>query len=251
MFPFRDHNHSGRTPFVTYALIVMNVLIFLTYWTELDNAGYMNALLINWAMVPEFISQGYGQAGLLTSIFLHGGVMHLLGNMLFLYIFGDNIEDELGSAKFLGFYLGTGILANLAQYAIAPMSDVPVIGASGAVAGVMGAYLLLYPKARVDIILIFIIFFKIFTLRAWIVLGIWIAMQFWGGFGSDPETGGVAYWAHIGGFVAGIATIYPRWRAKGSRAFWQATDGVPPHQRRHTHSHNQGSPKYPTGPVAN
>ena len=111
MFPFRDHNPSGRTPFVTYALIVLNVLIFLTYWAELDNAWYMNALLTNWAMVPEFISQGYGQAGLLTSIFLHGGVMHLLGNMLFLYIFGDNIEDELGRAKFLGFYLGQKVVA--------------------------------------------------------------------------------------------------------------------------------------------
>jgi membrane associated rhomboid family serine protease len=147
MFPFRDHNPSGRTPFVTYALIVLNVLIFLTYWAELDNARYMNALLTNWAMVPEFISQGYGQAGLLTSIFLHGGVMHLLGNMLFLYIFGDNIEDELGSAKFLGFYLGAGILANLAQYAIAPMSDVPVIGASGAVAGVHGGLSIAIPQS--------------------------------------------------------------------------------------------------------
>jgi membrane associated rhomboid family serine protease len=248
MFPFRDHNPSGRTPFVTYALIVLNVLIFLSYWAELDNARYMNALLTNWAMVPEFISQGYGQAGLLTSIFLHGGVMHLLGNMLFLYIFGDNIEDELGSAKFLGFYLGAGILANLAQYAVAPMSDVPVIGASGAVAGVMGAYLLLYPKARVDIILIFIIFFKIFTLRASIVLGIWIAMQFLGGFGSNPETGGVAYWAHIGGFVAGMAMIYPRWRAKGSRAFWRATEGVPPHPEATYTLTQSGIPKIPRRP---
>ena len=180
MFPFRDHNPSGRTPFVTYALIALNVLIFLTYWAELDDARYMNALLSNWAMVPEFISQGYGQAGLLTSIFLHGGVMHLLGNMLFLYIFGDNIEDELGSAKFLGFYLGTGILANLAQHAIAPMSDVPVIGTSGA--------------------------------------------------------------------VAGMAMIYPRWRAKGSRAFWRATDGVPPHPEATYTLTQSGIPKIPRRP---
>ena len=129
------------------------------------------------------------------------------------------------------------------------MSDVPVIGASGAVAGIMGAYLLLYPKARVDIILIFIIFFKIFTLRAWIVLGIWIAMQFLGGFGSDPETGGVAYWAHIGGFVAGMAMIYPRWRAKGSAHFGEQQMVYRPTQRLHTHLHNQGFQKYRAGRV--
>ena len=248
MFPFRDHNPSGRVPFVTYALIVLNVVIFLTYWAELDNARYMNTLLTNWAMIPKFISQGFGKVGLFTSIFLHGGIMHLLGNMLFLYIFGDNIEDELGSVKFLGFYLGAGILANFAQYAISPISDVPVIGASGAVAGVMGAYLLLYPKARVDIILIFIIFFKIFTLRAWIVLSIWIAMQFLGGFGLDAEAGGVAYWAHIGGFFAGMAMIYPRWRAKGYRAFWRATDGAPPHPEAKYTLIQSGIPKIPRRP---
>lgn len=243
MFPFRDHNPSGRTPYVTYTLIALNVLIFLSYWAELNNARYMNTLLLDWAMVPAFISNGHGQAGLLTSIFLHGGVMHLLGNMLFLYIFGDNIEDEVGSVKFLGFYLAGGLMANLAQYAIAPGSDVPVIGASGAVASVMGAYLLLFPKARVDIILIFIIFFKIFTLRAWIVLGIWIAMQFWGGFGSDPEASGVAYWAHIGGFVAGLLMIYPRWRSKGSDAFWRETNGVPPHPETAYRFTQSGIPK--------
>ena len=155
--------------------------------------------------------------------------MHLAGNMLFLWIFGDNIEDKMGHLSYLGFYLLTGIAAGLIHYISAPLSGVPTVGASGAIAGVMGGYLLLYPKAKVDILLILIVFFRIFPIPAWIVLMIWFAMQFLGGIGSNPETGGVAYWAHAGGFIAGLICAIPTWIKCGGTKFWHSNDYHPPH----------------------
>lgn len=229
MFPIRDHNPSGRTPYVVYALLAANVLIFLTYVGDLDDNRAMSNLFNNWAMIPAHISQGFDFETLITSTFLHGGFMHLAGNMLFLWIFGDNLEDELGHFKFLAFYLACGIGAGLMHVLAAPGSLVPTVGASGAIAGVMGGYLLLFPKARVDILLIFIIFFKVIPIPAWIMLAIWFAMQFIGGIGADPETGGVAYWAHAGGFVIGIVLAIPLWLRLGGREFWNKTHGLPPH----------------------
>ena len=229
MFPIRDHNPSGRVPFVTYALIALNVVIFLANLPiQQDNAALWQ-LYQSYALIPAKLSMGEGYSGIITSMFLHGGWMHLFGNMLFLWIYGDNIEDELGPAKFLGFYLLAGIAAGLAQYITAPNSQVPMVGASGAIAGVMGAYLLLFPKARVDILIFLIVYVRVLPIPAFIVLAMWFAMQFFGGVGADPDQGGVAYWAYAGGFIACFALIFPLWLAKGGPDFWARTEGHPPH----------------------
>ncbi|KMK68916.1 rhomboid family intramembrane serine protease [Puniceibacterium sp. IMCC21224] len=229
MFPIRDHNPSGATPFVTYALIAANVVIFLSYYHLFSDDRALGAFWYDWALIPSRISSGEAIGGLITSMFLHGGIMHLLGNMLFLYIFGDNIEEELGHVRFAMFYLACGIVAGLLQYFAEPLSQVPTVGASGAIAGVMGAYLLMYPKARVDILIIFIVFFKVFTIPAWIMLAVWFAFQVNGGFGSSAADGGVAYWAHVGGFVAGLALMLPGWLRQGGPQYWGRTHGHPPH----------------------
>ena len=229
MFPIRDHNPSGRTPYVTYGLIVANIVIFISYWGLFQNPRALNAFFIDWALIPALVTEGYGFSGLLTSMFLHGGLTHLAGNMLFLFIFGDNVEDEMGHLRYLMFYLACGVAAGLGQVFTEPASWIPMVGASGAIAGVMGAYLLLFPRAKVDILLIFIIFFRIFVIPAWIVLMVWFAMQFIGGIGATPGTGGVAYWAHAGGFIAGLLLTLPLWLRRGGPSFWRRTHGHPPH----------------------
>ena len=155
--------------------------------------------------------------------------MHIIGNMLFLYIFGDNIEDAFGHIQFLLFYLRCGLAASGIQILADPSSTVPIVGASGAIAGVLGGYLLLYPKARVDIVIIFIVFFKTFTLPAWAVLCGWFAMQIFGGLSNTGLGAGVAYWAHIGGFASGLLIAMPFWFARGGKIFWVQTEGKPPH----------------------
>ena len=227
MLPIRDHNPSNRVPFVTYALIVVNVGVFLSYWPLFSDPRALAGFYNQWGLVP--VSAYSEPVGFITSMFLHGGLLHLGGNMLFLWIFGDNMEDEMGHVGFLLFYLAAGIGASLIQVISEPFSRVPVVGASGAIAGVMGGYLLLFPKARVDILVILIIIFKIFPVPAWIMLGLWFGMQLWGGFGSAPGEGGVAYWAHAGGFVAGIGLTVPLWLRLGGPRFWSRTHGHPPH----------------------
>lgn len=155
--------------------------------------------------------------------------MHLGGNMLFLWIFGDNLEDELGHVTYLLFYLASGFAAGMAQYLSAPYSVVPMVGASGAIAGVMGGYLLLFPKAKVDILIIIIIIFRIFPIPSWIMLGGWFALQLFAGFGTTGDQGGVAYWAHAGGFVAGLLMMVPFWLRAGGRQYWNRNHGHPPH----------------------
>ena len=194
----------GEPPYVTYGLMAANILIFISYAGMLNDPHLISAVFRNWAMTPARLSNGSGLYTLGSSMFLHGGWMHLAGNMLFLWIFGDNVEDKMGHSRFLRFYLLAGLAAAGAQYITAPYSDIPMVGASGAIAGVMGAYLLLFPKARVDVLFIFVIFFRIIAIPAWAVLMIWFGMQFIGGIGADSATGGVAYWAHAGGFVAGV-----------------------------------------------
>lgn len=228
MFPIRDHNPSDRTPVVTYALLIANAAIWLWSVTAITGDSALNWFYYSYALIPARLAGGEGYTGLLTSMFLHAGVLHLAGNMLFLFIFGDNLEDRMGHLPFAAFYIACGIAAGLAQVLIDPTSAVPTVGASGAIAGVMGGYLLLFPRARVDIILILIVFFKIFPVPAWIMLGIWFAMQAFGGLGPQGD-GGVAYWAHIGGFVAGLILTLPLWRRLGGPAFWQVTHGTPPH----------------------
>ncbi len=230
MFPIRDHNPSRRTPYVTWGLIGLNVLVFLLYFPGMESDYQLAMFWQEWAMIPEKVADGRRTFTILTSMFLHAGWMHLAGNMLFLWIFGDNMEDSFGHLPFLGFYLLSGLGADVIQVVSNSSSVVPVVGASGAIAGVLGGYLLLFPKARVDVIFIFIIFFKIFTLRAWIVLGVWFGMQFFNGLGAGTEEGGVAYWAHTGGFIAGVLLAIPYWLKQGGPAFWQKTHGHPPHE---------------------
>lgn len=229
MFPIRDHNSSGRTPYVVYALIAANVAVFLSYLGLMDDTRAMMHFYSQWAEIPARISDGGGLHTLFTSMFLHGGFMHLAGNMLFLWIFGDNLEDEMGHAGFLAFYLACGVGAGLVHAVSAPNSPVPTVGASGAIAGVMGGYLLLFPKARIDILLIFIIFFRVVSVPAWVMLGLWLGFQLLGSLDADPNGGGVAYWAHTGGFAVGLVLAFPVWLRRGGVAFWSRTHGQPPH----------------------
>lgn len=229
MFPIRDHNPSGQTPYVTWALIALNVAVFLAYWPFMQNEMQLAYFYDEWGLVPAYVTEGHDLHGLLTSMFLHGGWMHLLGNMLFLWIFGDNMEDEMGPMRFLLFYLASGFAAAGLQILADPYSQIPMVGASGAIAGVMGGYLLLFPKARVDIFVFFIIFIRIFPVRAWLMLGLWFGLQIFGGISTPSEEGGVAFWAHAGGFVAGLLLALPLWLRLGGTAFWRETHGVPPH----------------------
>ena len=229
MFPIRDHNPSNRVPFVTYALIALNVAIFLWGEVAITTDRDLGWLYYNYAMIPERITAGENYASFITSMFLHAGWMHIGGNMLFLFIFGDNMEDEMGHVPFLLFYLASGIAATLAQYVGEPFSPVPMVGASGAIAGVMGGYLLLFPKAKVDILLFFIIIIRIIPVPAWIMLGLWFGLQLFGGVTADLNAGGVAYWAHAGGFIAGFILTLPLWIRLGGTGFWARTDGHPPH----------------------
>ena len=229
MFPIRDHNPSGNTPFVTYALIAANIAIFLAYWFGLQSDYALNGFFYQWGVVPQFVMSGQNLPSLITHMFLHGGWMHLAGNMLFLWIFGDNLEDLMGPVKFLIFYIVAGLAAAALQIAVDPASQVPMVGASGAIAGVLGGYLLLFPRARVDIVLILIIFFKVFPIPAWIMLGLWFGIQVFSGVITPSEDGGVAYFAHIGGFIAGMALCIPLWQRMGGREFWQRNHGHPAH----------------------
>ncbi|MEM6610201.1 MAG: rhomboid family intramembrane serine protease [Pseudomonadota bacterium] len=231
MFPIRDHNPSDNTPFVTWGLIAANVIVFLLYFPQLASSPpQLMAFYNEWALIPANAAQGIDSHTLVTSMFLHGGWLHLIMNMLFLYIFGDNIEDLLGHIGYLIFYLAGGVAAAFVQMISDPSSAVPVVGASGAIAGVMGGYLLMFPRARVDILVFLVVFIRIFTLPAWIILAIWFALQLVNGAaaGTGGE-GGVAYWAHAGGFVAGVILLLPAWLKRGGPDFWTQTHGTPPH----------------------
>lgn len=228
MLPIRDHNPSTRTPYVTWVLIALNILVFLSYWQLFDSPRLLMSFFHEWALIPAKLAKLPNSYTLVTSMFLHGGVLHLAGNMLFLWIYGDNLEDTLGHFWFLMFYLLGGIAAGAVQVMADPWSTTPMVGASGAIAAVMGGYLVLFPKARIDILFFIIIFFRIFSLPAWIVLGIWFGIQVISGVGADPDMGGVAYWAHAGGFVAGLILILPAFLRRGGNRFWHQTHGKPP-----------------------
>jgi membrane associated rhomboid family serine protease len=229
MFPIRDHNPSGRTPYVTWTLIAVNVGVFLLYWPALETEMQAQRFFVTWGLVPARLMHGVDLHTLLTSMFLHGGWMHIIGNMLFLWIFGDNMEDAFGPLGFLALYLCAGLAAAGLQVAMDPFSTIPMVGASGAIAGVLGGYLLLFPRARVDVLIILIIFFRILPVPAWIMLGLWFGLQILGGLSTAGAQGGVAFWAHAGGFVAGVALTVPGWLRRGGPAFWSRTQGLPPH----------------------
>ncbi|MBT8418208.1 MAG: rhomboid family intramembrane serine protease [Silicimonas sp.] len=225
MFPFRDHNPSLRTPYVTWTLIALNVGIFASYYALFSNEFALSNFFFRWGLVP---SAGAPET-YVTSMFLHGGFMHLAGNMLFLWVFGDNLEDQMGHLGFLLFYFASGIAAGAAQVASDPSGLVPMVGASGAIAGVMGGYLLLFPKARVDILILLIVIIRIVPVPAWVVLSAWFGIQLIQGAMTPTDMGGVAYWAHAGGFLAGLVLTIPLWRRRGGPAFWRRTGGRPPH----------------------
>lgn len=204
LFPIGDDNSARRTlPMVTYGLIALNVLFF---FVEL-NGG--EPFIRQWSVVPRRLVENPAgdSATVFSSMFMHGGWLHLLGNMLYLWIFGDNVEDKMGSVKFLIFYLVCGIVATVAQVAVNPSSSIPNLGASGAIAGVLGAYLVMFPKGQVRVMM----GRGLVNMPALVVIGLWIVLQFVNGIGSitnSTETGGVAYMAHIGGFVAGLALAF-------------------------------------------
>ena len=229
MFPIRDHNPSGRTPFVTYALMAINILVFLGYWPLFNDPRALNLFFYDWAMVPTLVTNEGTYDTLFTSMFLHAGWMHLAGNMLFLWIFGDNMEDEMGHLGYLAFYILGGLGAGLAHLMSDPLSPVPTVGASGAIAAVMGGYLLMFPKAKVDILIIIIFYIRILPIPAFVMLGIWFALQLFNGVASDLSGGGVAYWAHAGGFIIGVLLALPVFFKRGGTAFWDQTEGHPPH----------------------
>jgi membrane associated rhomboid family serine protease len=204
MFPVGDDNSSRRTvPLVTYALIALNVLIF---FVELSGG---DAFIQKWAFVPSrFLANPIGDfPTILTSMFMHAGWLHLAGNMLYLWIFGDNVEDRFGHLKFSIFYLLCGAAATFAQLAFSTGSNIPNLGASGAIAGVLGAYILLFPHSKVKVLM----GRSVVPMPALVVLGLWIVLQFFSGIGSisdTTDTGGVAYMAHIGGFIAGFVLTF-------------------------------------------
>lgn len=227
MFPIRDHNPSERTPYVTNTLIFLNVVMFLLTEPWL---GGMVGLWEDLALYPLAVTHGAQMWGLVTHMFLHAGILHLAGNMLFLWIFGDNLEDQMGHLPFLGFYLACGLIAAGAQIAANPDEWVPMVGASGAIAGVMGGYLLMFPRAKVDVVAIIIILIKIFTIPAWVMLAVWFGVQIFSGYAMHGGDAGVAYWAHAGGFVAGLILAVPLFLRRGGTAFWARTHGRPPHR---------------------
>jgi membrane associated rhomboid family serine protease len=202
MFPISDVIPSRTTPVVTIALIVVNVLVFL--YELLLPAPALEAFMQQYALIPAWFSW----PTLLTSMFLHAGFWHVVPNMLYLWIFGDNVEDRLGHARYLAFYVAAGIVAAIAQLAINPFSAVPMVGASGAIAGVMGAYFVLYPQSRVLTAVFVLIFFDVVEIPAVFFLGLWFLLQLLSGVGSlgvsNAAGGGTAFFAHIGGFVAGL-----------------------------------------------
>ena len=202
MIPVRDHNPSGKAPRATQALIALNLGVFV--YSELILHGYARDLFtFTYSFIPLRLHVGQGYQTLITAMFLHGGWLHLGGNMLFLHIFGDNIEARLGRARYIGFYLVCGLAAALTQYLHDPFARYPVLGASGAIAGVLGAYLRLYPRARVDVYT-FVIFWRTIPLPTWGVIGVWIGFQLYAGLSDPSLNDGVAYWEHIGGFAAGF-----------------------------------------------
>ncbi len=204
MIPIRDRAETEITPIITYLLIGVNILIFI-YMQTLGRNELAN-FVANYALFGEFILQGEMLHTLFTSTFLHGSLGHLFSNMLFLKVFGDNLEEAFGPIKFILFYLICGLLASLTHIFVSPLTDVPTLGASGAIAGLMGSYLILFPKNKIDTLFIFGFIIRVITIPAFAILLYWIAYQLIIGVGSlgFPGAGGIAYFAHIGGFVAGL-----------------------------------------------
>ena len=250
MFPLRDENPTELTPIITYVLVMANVAA----WLLLQGAGTPGALeasVCTYGTIPGEITGALSEFGgidfgdgmscafggltwgsLLTSMFMHGGWMHLIGNMWFLWIFGNNVEDSMGHIRYIVFYLLCGLAASGAQVLSNPDSPIPMVGASGAISGVMGGYLLLYPRVRVTTLFIVGLIF-VRPLPAWVLLIYWFVIQVLSGAMSPAEGGGVAFWAHAGGFIAGLALIIPfrrRVLVEAKRAHIQLDPRTIPHR---------------------
>ena len=218
MIPLRDKNPTRLVPFVNIAIIIVN---FIVFGFEVSKGQALDQFIREFSVIPNdivhaFTRQGFSLKpfeGLFTSMFLHAGWLHLGGNMLYLWVFGDNIEDKLGHVRYIFFYLLCGLISSGLYIYVDPHSLVPTIGASGAISGILGAYVLLFPKARVLTVIPIFIFLQFVELPALVVLGFWIVLQFFSGLASlgyrTAESGGVAWWAHIGGFIGGLILILP------------------------------------------
>jgi membrane associated rhomboid family serine protease len=219
MIPLRDVIPSRTTPVVTISIIVVNALVFVYEFLLGDR---VNEFIIAFGLIPA----AFSWVTLLTSMFIHGGFLHVGGNMLYLWIFGDNVEDRMGHGRFLAFYLLCGTAAALAQTIMSPDSVVPMVGASGAIAGVMGAYFVMYPHSRIVTLLPIFIFIQVVEVPAIFFLGIWFLMQFLSGVGSiataaaRQPAGGVAFWAHVAGFAAGVGGVFLFRRPERQRVEW-------------------------------
>ena len=257
MFPYRDENETIRTSYATYVVIALNV----GAWLLVQGGGQHLPLarsVCNLGLIPGELTgslrpgtafpmgeglvcltdPGRQTTHVLTSMFLHGSWMHLLGNMWFLWLFGNNVEDAMGHFRFVGFYLLTGVAAALAQVVLDPASGVPMVGASGAISGVMGAYVVLYPRVRVFVLIPLGFFITSMAWPAWVMLGYWLLLQFLSGLTAlGQEAGGVASWAHFGGFVAGVVLI----------KIFARPDYVAEHKARHWRPRRvgPGSPRSP------
>tara|TARA_B100002019_G_scaffold263560_1_gene251705 strand:- start:963 stop:1682 length:720 start_codon:yes stop_codon:yes gene_type:complete len=222
MLPIKDDNPQFQTPIATYSIIAVNLLVWFFFqgfgddtvlYQSVCKFGLIPADLTNnfstntaqWSCPPD---DGVGVIGFLTAMFMHGSWMHLLGNMWFLWVFGDNVEDAMGRLSFLKFYFLCGITASLTHVLINFNSAVPMVGASGAIGGVMGAYIVLYPKVRVHLLMILIVFITTIRVPAFLMLGYWAFLQYIGIITSSSGLGGVAHWAHIGGFISGAILVY-------------------------------------------
>lgn len=233
MIPIHDNNPTHRKPIVTVSLIVICVLVF--FWqvslgprgatAVVYSFGFIPALLFTDASLPPELAVVPAGATLFTSMFLHGSFMHLLGNMLYLWVFGNNVEDRMGRIPFILFYLAAGIVAVYSQVLTDPDSTVPLIGASGAIAGTLGAYLVMFPHARVLTLVPIFFFLQVAELSAVLVLGFWFVLQALQGVGSlGGQVGGVAWWAHIGGFVFGALIALLFYRRRREREFPSPAD---------------------------
>jgi membrane associated rhomboid family serine protease len=211
MLPIRDFIPTRRFPVLTVSIIVVNVIAFV-YELLAEAGGTLEQTFYTMGVVPFDVTHNFGPVvalSFLTSMFLHGGFMHIIGNMLYLWIFGNNVEDSMGRVRFLVFYLMTGVIAGAAQVLASPDSHTPSIGASGAIAGVLGAYIVLFPRARVQTLIFLGYFARVAQLPALLLLGFWFVLQLFNGLMSFgmTQTGGVAWFAHVGGFVAGLLLV--------------------------------------------
>ncbi len=221
MFPLRDENPTRRVAWMNWLLIGANVAAF-AYELSLQyghGSAALGRFIDRWAFDPALLRGAPGSPAvwltIVTAMFLHAGWLHIGGNMLYLWIFGDNIEDRLGPWRYLAFYLACGVIAALCQAVASGWASVPTLGASGAIAGVHGAYLLLYPRAKVLTAILIVVFIELALLSAWVVIVLWFAIQFANGIATigpaAAQTAGVAYFAHVGGFLTGAALIVPAW----------------------------------------